>query len=98
MVLAHDFNEGHRTRDVRISQDITFDAMLLTIGTVQGLNESGFHRPSPIQLHGIPLGKCGFGKVFCYIIREINLSKKTNHSCYTSFICKLQLKQFYIIL
>ncbi|XP_013146910.1 PREDICTED: probable ATP-dependent RNA helicase DDX20 isoform X3 [Papilio polytes] len=60
MVLAHDFNEGHRTQDVRISQDITFDAMLLTIGTLQGLNDSGFHRPSPIQLHGIPLGKCGF--------------------------------------
>ncbi|KPJ07214.1 putative ATP-dependent RNA helicase DDX20 [Papilio machaon] len=60
MVLAHDINEGHRTQDVRISQDITFDTMLLNTRTLQGLNDSGFHRPSPIQLHGIPLGKCGF--------------------------------------
>ncbi|XP_013172649.1 PREDICTED: probable ATP-dependent RNA helicase DDX20, partial [Papilio xuthus] len=60
MVLAHDINEGHRTQDVRISQDITFDSMLLRTRTLQGLNDSGFHRPSPIQLHGIPLGKCGF--------------------------------------
>ncbi|CAG4947477.1 unnamed protein product [Parnassius apollo] len=34
--------------------------MLLSSDTIKGLKDSGFYKPSPIQLHGIPLGKCGF--------------------------------------
>ncbi|OWR48459.1 hypothetical protein KGM_213610 [Danaus plexippus plexippus] len=34
--------------------------MLLSSNTLKGLKDSGFLKPSPIQLHGIPLGKCGF--------------------------------------
>ena len=64
MVLAHNINEGIRTEDVKISEDVTFDTMLLSPGTLEGLNNSGFYKPSPIQLHGIPLGKCGFGKIY----------------------------------
>ncbi|KAL4711992.1 hypothetical protein ACJJTC_003659 [Scirpophaga incertulas] len=60
MVLAHNIYAGRRTKDVQISQDVTFDAMLLATNTLQGLKDSGFSRPSPVQLHGIPLGKCGF--------------------------------------
>lgn len=63
MVLAHNINEGLRTQDVQISEDITFDTMLLSPSTLEGLTNCGFYKPSPIQLHGIPLGKCGFGKV-----------------------------------
>ncbi|XP_013190693.1 probable ATP-dependent RNA helicase DDX20 isoform X3 [Amyelois transitella] len=60
MVLAHDINAIPRTRDVQISYNITFDNMLLAQETLNGLKKSGFFKPSPIQLHGIPLGKCGF--------------------------------------
>ncbi|XP_047993337.1 ATP-dependent RNA helicase DHH1-like [Leguminivora glycinivorella] len=60
MVLGHNVSQGLRTQDVKITQDITFETMLLSISTLEGLKNSGFHKPSPIQLHGIPLGKCGF--------------------------------------
>ncbi|XP_045766898.1 probable ATP-dependent RNA helicase DDX20 [Maniola jurtina] len=60
MVLAHDLQESKKTNDIEISQDVTFDTMLLSSNTLEGLKKSGFIRPSPIQLHGVPLGKCGF--------------------------------------
>ncbi|XP_063363686.1 uncharacterized protein LOC134652428 [Cydia amplana] len=60
MVLGHNVYQGQRTQDVKIAQDITFETMLLSNTTLEGLKNSGFHKPSPIQLHGIPLGKCGF--------------------------------------
>ncbi|XP_026738514.1 probable ATP-dependent RNA helicase DDX20 [Trichoplusia ni] len=60
MVLAHDITQGLRTQDVQVSEDITFDTMLLAPNTLEGLTNAGFYKPSPIQLHGIPLGKCGF--------------------------------------
>lgn len=63
MVLAHNLMEGARTRDIEISADITFDSMLLSKNTMDGLKTSGFQKPSPIQLQGIPLGKCGFGMI-----------------------------------
>ncbi|PZC74447.1 hypothetical protein B5X24_HaOG207850 [Helicoverpa armigera] len=60
MVLAHNINEGLRTQDVQISEDVTFETMLLSPNTLDGLTNCGFYKPSPIQLHAIPLGKCGF--------------------------------------
>ncbi|XP_047534626.1 probable ATP-dependent RNA helicase DDX20 [Vanessa atalanta] len=60
MVLAHNISNRKRTTDVQIYQDVTFDTMLLSNDTLNGLKEAGFFKPSPIQLHGIPLGKCGF--------------------------------------
>ncbi|XP_072947275.1 probable ATP-dependent RNA helicase DDX20 [Epargyreus clarus] len=60
MVLAHDITKGERTRDVKITQNITFETMLLAPKTLQGLTNAGFYKPSPIQLYGIPIGKCGF--------------------------------------
>lgn len=60
MVLGHDLGTGQRTQDIRVSEDVSFDTMLLKKATLKGLNNAGFLRPSPIQLHAIPLGKCGF--------------------------------------
>ncbi|KOB69251.1 DEAD box ATP-dependent RNA helicase [Operophtera brumata] len=60
MVLAHDVFTSERTQDIKISEDVSFDSMLLSSNTLNGLKSSGFYVPSPIQLHGIPLGKCGF--------------------------------------
>lgn len=63
MVLGHDISVGNRTQDVRISDDVSFSTMLLSKPTLKGLKKARFLRPSPIQLHAIPLGKCGFGKI-----------------------------------
>lgn len=63
MSLAHDIDNVNRTKDVQVSEDVTFDSMLLSSQTLKGLKRSGFCYPSPIQLLGIPLGKCGFGKL-----------------------------------
>lgn len=80
MVLAHNINEGLRTQDVQISEDVTFDTMLLKPSTLDGLSNCGFYKPSPIQLHGIPLGKCGFGTedhlYFVFIIFSLHITFK----------------------
>lgn len=60
MSLAHDLRNSTRTRDVQIVENVTFTSMLLSEFTLAGLISSGFQKPSPIQLHGVPLGKCGF--------------------------------------
>lgn len=60
MVLAHNIVDISRTEDVSNAQNISFESMLLSEKTLEGLKLAGFHKPSPIQLHGIPLGKCGF--------------------------------------
>lgn len=62
MVLAHDTQRIKRTEDIKITSDVYFESMMLSPLILAGLKRSGFHKPSPIQLHGIPLGKCGFGK------------------------------------
>ncbi|CAG4950062.1 unnamed protein product [Colias eurytheme] len=60
MVLAHNIVEVQRTEDIQICQDTTFDTMMLSPNILTGLQASGFIKPSPIQLLGIPLGKLGF--------------------------------------
>lgn len=62
MVLGHDIFTSDRTKDIKISENVSFESMLLSPKILNGLKASGFYVPSPIQLHGIPLGKCGFGK------------------------------------
>ncbi|XP_038223415.1 probable ATP-dependent RNA helicase DDX20 [Zerene cesonia] len=88
MVLAHNIVEVQRTKDIQICEDTTFDTMMLSPNILTGLQTSGFIKPSPIQLLGIPLGKLGLdllleaksgtGKtvVFSTIaLEKLNLSK-----------------------
>ena len=62
MAVAHKFAEKARTNDVLISETIDFSGLLLSAPVLHGLKNSGFERPSPIQLKAIPLGRCGLGK------------------------------------
>lgn len=89
MVLAHNILESERTTDVQISQDVTFDTMLLSSSTIDGLKESGFFKPSPIQLHAVPLGKCGFGK----LIVKTFMPKCDFHTSQQCHLCYLILKK-----
>lgn len=59
---SHDY-EQLRTSDVVLDKDYTFDNMLLPDGIIRGLTEAGFIYPSQIQKKGIPIGRCGYGKI-----------------------------------
>ncbi|NXE25752.1 DDX20 helicase, partial [Ardeotis kori] len=49
-----------RTRDVLVPGGPSdFGSLLLSAPVVAGLEAAGFHRPSPVQLKAIPLGRCG---------------------------------------
>ncbi|NXX41628.1 DDX20 helicase, partial [Tricholaema leucomelas] len=54
-------SEGrYRTRDVLIPGGPSdFGSLLLSEPVLAGLEAAGFHRPSPVQLKAIPLGRCG---------------------------------------
>ncbi|KAF2897597.1 hypothetical protein ILUMI_08583 [Ignelater luminosus] len=57
--LAHDLDEKPRTKDVIMEENFSFSSLVLSPPILQGLKDSGFYKPSPIQLKAIPLGKCG---------------------------------------
>ncbi|XP_064255295.1 probable ATP-dependent RNA helicase DDX20 isoform X2 [Passer domesticus] len=49
-----------RTRDVLLpGGPADFGSLLLSPPVLAGLEAAGFHRPSPVQLKAIPLGRCG---------------------------------------
>ncbi|KAM9255426.1 putative ATP-dependent RNA helicase DDX20 isoform 1-T1 [Cariama cristata] len=49
-----------RTRDVLVPGGPSdFGSLLLSAPVLAGLEAAGFHRPSPVQLKAIPLGRCG---------------------------------------
>lgn len=55
-----------RTDDIKIDLDITFSKFLLSDHVLSALSSAGFKKPSPIQLKGVPLARCGLGKsVLC---------------------------------
>ncbi|XP_017270476.1 probable ATP-dependent RNA helicase DDX20 [Kryptolebias marmoratus] len=56
---AHDIETRKRTDDVLLSEGIEFSSLLLSQAVLDGLSAAGFHKPSPIQLKAIPLGRCG---------------------------------------
>lgn len=52
-----------RTRDVLVPGGPSdFGSLLLSAPVLAGLEAAGFHRPSPVQLKAIPLGRCGLGE------------------------------------
>ncbi|KNC87453.1 hypothetical protein SARC_00435 [Sphaeroforma arctica JP610] len=61
LIRAHNVNDKNKTRsvDVQVSEDVTFEGLLLSAPVLKGLHRAGYIRPSPIQLQAIPLGKCG---------------------------------------
>ncbi|CAK1556309.1 unnamed protein product [Leptosia nina] len=59
-MLAHKISDAERTTDVLTCYDTSFNSMMLSTYTLNGLTMTGFSKPSPIQLLGIPLGKLGF--------------------------------------
>ncbi|XP_061869473.1 probable ATP-dependent RNA helicase DDX20 [Colius striatus] len=54
------FEGRFRTRDVLVPGGPSdFGSLLLSAPVLAGLEAAGFHRPSPVQLKAIPLGRCG---------------------------------------
>ncbi|XP_023229087.1 probable ATP-dependent RNA helicase DDX20 [Centruroides sculpturatus] len=56
---AHRLDEKWRSKDIKLREDLDFSALLLSDLVQAGLTNSGFIKPSPIQLKAIPLGKTG---------------------------------------
>ncbi|GAN04193.1 DEAD box polypeptide 20 [Mucor ambiguus] len=48
-----------RSQDVEIEEKVKFDSLLQNKHLLQGLKESGYERPSPVQLKAIPMGRLG---------------------------------------
>lgn len=59
-LIAHNIDGQERTRDVILDENITFESLLLPKNILDGLLQSGFRKPSPIQFKAIPLGRIGF--------------------------------------
>ncbi|CAG2114339.1 unnamed protein product [Medioppia subpectinata] len=62
--LAHDLNDNKwRSDDITVTGDeeseVTFSSLNLSPNVGSGLRANGFVRLSAIQLHAIPLGRCG---------------------------------------
>ncbi|ORX90563.1 DEAD-domain-containing protein [Basidiobolus meristosporus CBS 931.73] len=53
----------HRTSDVLINENVTFDTLISNPLLLKGLNQSGYRKPSPIQLKALPLGRLGLDLV-----------------------------------
>ena len=51
-----------RTKDIELDENVSFDDLILSKAVLSGLKSAGFHKPSPIQLKAIPLGKLGLGE------------------------------------
>uniref|UniRef100_A0A8C1SH34 Probable ATP-dependent RNA helicase DDX20 n=1 Tax=Cyprinus carpio TaxID=7962 RepID=A0A8C1SH34_CYPCA len=58
-LFTHELQSRTRTEDVLMTGGVEFSSLLLSKPVLEGLSASGFHRPSPIQLKAIPLGRCG---------------------------------------
>ncbi|NXC91056.1 DDX20 helicase, partial [Cercotrichas coryphoeus] len=60
MAAPRDAPGRFRTRDVLVPGGPSdFGSLLLSPPVLAGLEAAGFHRPSPVQLKAIPLGRCG---------------------------------------
>lgn len=93
-LLAHSTEESTRTEDVLIKEATTFDSLLLKEELLKGLKECGFVKPSPIQLKAIPVGRCGFGKIyqkcnFTYLLESTGFYLKLLLSCIYRFNSKI---------
>ncbi|KAJ8944247.1 hypothetical protein NQ318_013658 [Aromia moschata] len=59
LLKGHSLN-SNRTKDVITEGNVTFESLLLNGDVLKGLEQSGFRKPSPIQVKAIPIGRCGF--------------------------------------
>ena len=53
--------EKKRTKDIELTENATFDDLMLSEAILNGLKLANYSKPSPIQLKAIPLGKLGLG-------------------------------------
>lgn len=62
-LLAHDLNDNKwRSQDISVAEEdseVTFASLGLKTSVLSGLKANGFIRLSAIQLHAIPIGRCG---------------------------------------
>jgi len=87
--VAHNIEAKPRTEDVKLSdKDVNkdFESLMLSELVLKGLRESGFVRPSPVQLAAIPNAKIGLdmivqsksgtGKTCVYVVTALEMLKR----------------------
>jgi ATP-dependent RNA helicase DDX20 len=52
-------NTMKRSHDVEIQEEVDFSSLVQNKALLKGLTESGYEKPSPIQLEAIPMGRLG---------------------------------------
>lgn len=68
LIIAHDLETKERSKDVLTENNLTFNNLMLSPSVLNGLNNCGYRKPSPIQQKAIPIGKCGFGMTIKQLI------------------------------
>lgn len=61
-ILAHSLLSKERSKDVILTENVSFASLILPPEILEGLSACGFEKPSPIQAKALPVGRCGFGK------------------------------------
>ena len=81
---AHDIETRSRSDDVLLQDEgIDFTSLLLSQPVLDGLSAAGFHKPSPIQLKAIPLGRCGLGESLpLSLLMELEVLSHMTHLMY----------------
>ena len=88
-LAAHNIENRQKERTVDVvtseTREKTFEDLLLSAPVLQGLNNSGYVRPSPVQLQAIPEAKVGFdcivqsksgtGKTCVYVVTALEMVK-----------------------
>src|ERR1700742_3414873 len=96
-MIAHklDVNKW-RSEDISLTTEecASFAQLHLKENVLQGLSQSGFTRPSPIQLQAIPLGRCGLdliaqsksgtGKTCVFVVVALEMLRQD--SCVTQVL------------
>lgn len=81
---GHKFSAKDRTTDVWTEEQVDFESLLLSPLILKGLTDSGFEKPSPIQLKAIPLGRCGLGELSGTLVLILENSLARVKGCHTA--------------
>ena len=92
--LAHDLNDNKwRSQDINVADEeseVTFASLGLKPAVLAGLKANGFVRLSAVQLHAIPIGRCGLdlivqsksgtGKTCVFVVTALEVIELFNSS------------------
>lgn len=73
MIVAHRHASKPRTLDIHLDENVSFSDIGLNETVTKGLFKAGFEKPSPVQLSAIPVGRCGLGLSYFYLLASLSI-------------------------